>query len=109
MRISGSTQIMGIFGDPIEHTFSPRMHNAAFEHLNLDGVYIPFHVTADRLQTAVRALPALNIRGINVTIPHKKAIVEFLDEYLVFSQKRYIYSTLLGARLPYMNLAILKL
>ena len=78
--ITGTTRLVGIFGYPVEHSSSPLMHNAAFLHLGLDYVYVPFAVRPDNLQNAVEALRALNIAGVNVTIPHKETIIPFLDE-----------------------------
>lgn len=77
--ITGQTKITGIFGDPVIHSQSPSMHNAAYQHLNLPYAYIPFHVTSENLPTAVHAIRALNITGINVTVPHKEAVVPYLD------------------------------
>ncbi len=77
--ISGTTKICGVIGDPIEHTMSPVMHNAAFKKLGLDYIYIPFRVRAEELAQAVEGIRALNIRGLNVTIPHKVAILSMLD------------------------------
>lgn len=78
--ISGKTKICGIIGDPIEHTMSPAMQNAAFQKLGMDYVYVAFHVKAERLGQALAGMRALNIKGMNVTIPHKVAVVPFLDE-----------------------------
>lgn len=80
MAISGKTRVCAVIGDPIEHTLSPTMHNAAFEHLKLDFVFLAFRVTSDELENAVRGACALGIRGLNVTMPHKNSVVEFLDE-----------------------------
>ncbi|RDV81745.1 shikimate dehydrogenase [Ammonifex thiophilus] len=80
MRIDGNTRIVGIFGDPIAHTLSPRMHNAAFQSLNLNYVYVPFRVRREELAEATAAIKALNLAGINVTVPHKEAIIPYLDE-----------------------------
>jgi shikimate dehydrogenase len=80
MEISGKTQICGVIGDPVQHTLSPAMHNAAFEHLKLDLVFVAFRVTPDELENAVRGVRALGIRGLNVTMPHKNSVTEFLDE-----------------------------
>jgi len=77
--ISGTTKICGVIGDPIEHTMSPVMHNAAFKKLGLDYIYIPFRVREEELGKAVDGIRALNIRGLNVTIPHKVAIMPMLD------------------------------
>jgi len=77
--VSGKTKICGVIGDPIEHTMSPVMHNAAFRKLGLDYIYIPFRVRTQELAQAVDGMRALNIRGFNVTIPHKVAIMPMLD------------------------------
>jgi shikimate dehydrogenase len=77
--ISGKTKICGVIGDPIEHTMSPVMHNAAFKKLGLDFLYVPFKVSQEELEKAVEGIRALNIRGLNVTIPHKVAIIPMLD------------------------------
>jgi len=80
MAISGKTRVCAVIGDPIEHTLSPAMHNSAFEHLKLDFVFLAFRVTSDELENAVRGACALGIRGLNVTMPHKNSVTEFLDE-----------------------------
>ena len=79
MLISGKTEVFAVIGDPIEHTLSPTMQNAAFEHLGLDYVFLAFRVPPDELETAIRGVRALGIRGLNVTMPHKNSIIEFLD------------------------------
>ncbi len=73
-------RVYGIIGDPIEHTTSPVMHNAAFRELGLDYLYVPFRVKKEELGKAVEGIKALNIRGLNVTLPHKVAIIPLLDE-----------------------------
>lgn len=78
--ISGRTRVCGIIGDPIEHTMSPAMHNAAFQKLGLDYVYVAFRVSQEELSRAVEGMRALDIRGFNVTIPHKVAIMPLLDK-----------------------------
>ncbi len=78
--ISGSPRICGIIGDPIEHTMSPVMHNAAFKKLGVDYVYLAFRVKKEELGKAIEGMRALNIRGLNITIPHKVAVIQFLDE-----------------------------
>lgn len=80
MTISGTTRITGLFGFPVQHTLSPAMHNAAFSHLGLDFCYVPFLVHPDSLPQAVAAVRALNLAGVNVTIPHKEAVMPLLDE-----------------------------
>lgn len=79
MKITGKTKITGIFGYPVEHTLSPAMHNAAFEALGLNYCYIPFSVCPDLLSAAVEAVRALNLLGVNITVPHKEKVVPMLD------------------------------
>jgi shikimate dehydrogenase len=74
-------------GDPIEHTMSPVMHNAAFSALGLDYVYLPFRVKPEALGRAVEGMRALNIKGLNVTIPHKVAVIPFLDRLDPLAEK----------------------
>lgn len=80
MKISGRTKITGLFGYPVEHTLSPAMHNAAFKTLGLDYCYVPFLVHPDYLEDAVKAIRALNLCGVNVTVPHKEKVIPLLDE-----------------------------
>jgi shikimate dehydrogenase len=80
MVISGKTRVCGVIGDPIEHTLSPAIHNAAFNHLKLDFVFLAFRVEAANLENAVRGMRSLGIHGLNVTMPHKSTVINFLDE-----------------------------
>ncbi len=80
LSVNGETQVIGIFGDPIAHTRSPVMHNAAFRALGLPYIYIPFCVPSATLGKATSSIRALNLVGINVTVPHKEKIVRYLDE-----------------------------
>jgi shikimate dehydrogenase len=80
MKISGKTRICGIIGDPVEHTLSPVMHNAAFEELNLDFVYVAFRVRREELRDALNGARSLDFHGLNVTMPHKNAVMKYLDE-----------------------------
>ena len=77
--LSGHTIVLGILGDPIEHTMSPMMQTLAMERMRYDGVYVPFHVTPERVGDAVAGIRALAIRGVNVTVPHKTAVIAHLD------------------------------
>lgn len=77
--ITGKTGVFGIIGDPVEHSLSPLMHNAAFRKLGLDSVYVPFHVKRADLQFAVAGAGSMGIKGLNVTIPHKTAVIKYLD------------------------------
>jgi shikimate dehydrogenase len=79
MAISGKTRLCGVIGDPIEHTLSPTIHNAAFNHLGLDFVFLAFHVKAADLENAIRGMRGLGIHGLNVTMPHKSTVTAYLD------------------------------
>jgi shikimate dehydrogenase len=79
MNIKGSTRVVGIFGHPVGHSLSPAMHNAAFAALGLDYVYVPFPVTPREVQSAVPAIRALGLAGVNVTVPHKEAVIPLID------------------------------
>lgn len=79
--INGTTNVVGIIGDPIEHTLSPVMFNAAFKSLNLDYVYVPFNVKKEDLDSAIAGAKAFNIKGLNVTIPHKKKVLNVIDKF----------------------------
>lgn len=80
MIISGKTRVCGVIGDPIEHTLSPIMHNAAFKALKLDFAFLAFKVKAADVEKAVSGMRALGIHGLNVTMPHKSAVINYLDE-----------------------------
>jgi len=79
-NIGSQTSVVGVLGHPIGHSLSPRMHNAAFLFQGIDMVYLAFDVSPEHLQEAVPGLRALGFRGVNVTIPHKEAIVALLDD-----------------------------
>ena len=76
--ITPRTRLYAVMGDPVAHSLSPLMHNAAFAQTGVDGVYVAFHVTD--LAGAVAGIRALNISGCSVTIPHKVAIMDLIDE-----------------------------
>lgn len=78
--IKGDTQVFAVFGDPISHSLSPVMHNAAFQALGLNCVYIPYQVRPGQLHNGVLGIRALNLKGVNITIPHKQAVMGELDE-----------------------------
>lgn len=80
VNVTAKTKIAGIYGYPIEHTLSPRMHNAAFKTLGMDIIYLPFEVKRDSLREAMKAIKMLNFIGVNVTHPHKTAALEHLDD-----------------------------
>lgn len=78
--IKGDTHVLALFGDPVSHSLSPVMHNAAFQALGLNCIYVPCRVNAAYLKNAVLGIKALNFKGANVTIPHKQKIMGELDE-----------------------------
>ena len=72
-------KIYGILGDPIEHSLSPVMHNAAFERLGMDALYLAFRVSKAELEDAIKGAKSLGILGLNVTIPLKEKALSFVD------------------------------
>lgn len=79
MKISGRTKVCAVIGDPVEHSLSPIIHNAAFQHLDLDYVYLAFRVKSEGLRDAILGIRKLGIYGLNVTMPHKITVIPFLD------------------------------
>lgn len=86
MQITGKTKLLGVIGDPIAHSLSPVMHNAAIAHLGLDYVYLPFGIKSADLQIAIAGFRAINLQGFNITIPHKQAIMPLLTEISATAQ-----------------------
>jgi shikimate dehydrogenase len=78
--VRGSTRVAGVIGDPVTHSSSPALHNAAYDALGLDYVYVAFPVPAGHGGDAVRAMPVLGLVGLNVTMPHKAAAAAACDE-----------------------------
>ncbi len=85
--ISGSTQIYGLIGDPVEHSFSPPMMNAAFSYMNLDACYLAFQVETKKVSEAIAGIRALDFAGVNVTVPHKSSVIPYLDEVSPLAKK----------------------
>ncbi|MBK3732219.1 shikimate dehydrogenase [Azospirillum brasilense] len=79
MMISGKAKLAGVMGWPIGHSRSPRLHGYWLEQYGIDGAYVPLAVPPDRIEQAIRALPALGFRGCNVTVPHKEAAYRTVD------------------------------
>lgn len=78
--ITGKTKLLGIIGDPVEHSLSPVMHNAAIADLGLDYIYVPFPVQQGDLAEAIAGFTATGMVGFSITIPHKQAIIPLLTE-----------------------------
>ncbi|MDA0717271.1 MAG: shikimate dehydrogenase [Cyanobacteria bacterium] len=72
--ISGSTALAGVLGDPVRHSLSPAMHNAALEKLGLNWVYLAMPTSSEQLAVVVKGLEGIDCRGLNVTLPHKQAV-----------------------------------
>ena len=80
LKIDGHSKIYALLGHPVEHTASCAMHNTAFEALGINACYIALDVEANYLKQALAALRALNIAGVNITIPHKQTCMKYLDK-----------------------------
>ena len=78
MMVNGKTSLYGIIGNPVAHSLSPVMHNAAFTALSLNGIYVPMQVR--NVADGLRGLAALGFTGVSVTVPHKETVMEYLDE-----------------------------
>ena len=80
VEINGSTKLTGILGYPVTHSVSPQMHNAAYAKLGLNYCYLPISVKPKDLERVLEGIRILSFAGVNVTIPHKEAVVTHLDE-----------------------------
>lgn len=78
--ISGKTGLLGLIGDPVDHSKSPVMYNYGFEKLNLDYVYLAFQVALEKVPDAITAIKTFKMRGSNVTMPCKSEVVKYMDE-----------------------------
>lgn len=78
--IDGKTRICGLFGNPVEHTLSPVIHNTLAKRCGINMVYVPFLVDGDQVKQAVEGARALQLLGVNVTVPHKSAVIPYLAE-----------------------------
>ena len=72
-------KIFGVIGYPVKHSLSPAMHNAAFGYLGINAAYVAFEIGPQDLKKAIEGMRGLGICGINVTIPHKEAVIKYLD------------------------------
>ncbi len=78
--LTGKTRIAGIFGWPVDHSRSPRLHGYWLQQSGIDGAYVPFATHPSKLEQGIRALPSLGFRGGNITLPHKERALGFVDE-----------------------------
>src|SRR5688572_32919894 len=78
--LTGRTRIAGIFGWPVDHSRSPRLHGYWLQQFGIDGAYIPFATQPRKLEQGIRALPSLGFRGGNITLPHKECALGFVDD-----------------------------
>lgn len=86
-NINQDTDVYGVIADPVAHSLSPQIHNAAFAHLKMNKVYIPFRVPREELSTFMNDCRELGIKGISVTIPHKEEILQLVGKYDEASQE----------------------
>ena len=94
--ITGKTKVCGLIGDPVEHSMSPAMHNAAFREMGLDYLYATFRVDAANIEKAIAGMRALNFRGLNVTIPHKVAVLPLVDRLDPLAEKIEAVNTIVN-------------
>ena len=96
MEILGTTRLIGILGNPVSHSLSPTMHNLGFEHYGIDFAYVPLNVSGENLKSAIEALRIFNFRGANVTLPHKQAVIPYLDEVTEISSLMGAVNTIIN-------------
>ena len=94
MEINGKTKTCGLIGCPVEHTLSPVIHNTLSQHLGINLVYLPFLVEKNEVEAAVKGAYALSVHGLNVTVPHKSAVIPYLKEIDPLAEKIGAVNTL---------------
>ena len=95
MHIDGSTRLVGIIGNPLDHSLSPTIHNAAFDYLGLNWCYVPLPVEEGNLQAGIDGIKALRLAGVNVTMPFKTEVLTLLDEVAMFAESVGAVNTIL--------------
>jgi shikimate dehydrogenase len=93
-NIRGTTALVGVLGEPVHHSLSPVMQNAALQTMGLDWAFLALPAPAAELADVVRGLEAMNCRGLNVTIPHKQAVAELCRELSPLAQRLGAVNTL---------------
>ncbi len=87
-KIDSHTIVYGLIGNPVRHSASPQMHNAAFKELGINAVYVCFEIKDKRdLKKAIEGIRVLGIGGVNVTVPYKEEVIKFLDEITVIAKR----------------------
>ncbi|NEQ13191.1 MAG: shikimate dehydrogenase [Moorea sp. SIO3E2] len=86
VQITGTTKLLGVIGDPVEHSLSPLMHNQAIASLGVDYVYLPLPVKSADLKNAIAGFEAIGLVGFSITIPHKQTIIPLLSEISTVAQ-----------------------
>lgn len=76
--VTGKTKLLGVIGDPLEHSISPKLHNTLNRCLGIDAVYVPFHTKKGQFEHAINGLLAINVYGFNVTIPYKNDVINYI-------------------------------
>lgn len=94
MQINGTTKTCGLIGCPVEHTLSPIIHNTLAEHMGQNLVYVPLHVEKEHVKEAIEGAHALSLWGMNVTVPHKSAVMPYLKEIDPLAEKIGAVNTL---------------
>jgi shikimate dehydrogenase len=79
-KLDGSTDVYGIFGYPVKHSKSPTFQTLFFQKTNINGIYVPFEVKPENLELSVKSIRALNIKGVNITIPHKEEVIKYVND-----------------------------
>lgn len=95
MHIDGNTRLVGIMGNPLDHTLSPTIHNAAFDYMGLNWCYVPLMVEKGNLAEALEGIKALRFAGANVTMPFKTDVLSMLDEVATFAESVGAVNTIL--------------
>ncbi len=101
MEINGKTRLCGLIGNPVEHTVSPAIHNTLAQMEGHNLVYVPFHVEKGNLEAAVKGAYALNVLGMNITIPYKSEVIASLSEMDDLAQKIGAVNTLVRTEAGY--------
>jgi len=99
--INGHTTVFGVIGDPISHSFSPQIHRYFADLYNLNMAYLPFHVKDSNVPAAICGAHALGIRGLNVTVPHKKSVMPHLSHIDPMAQQIGTVNTLMWGKEGY--------